>query len=159
MTPIRAMPIDAEFWPTTEEQGFWQDTFQSAIALGFLPEYNTGKAGVVAKAAANLADASLEEWRHRWRRPEQKVKVPAIAQTHVEFTLEMLDKAQSELELAQQHLEACEKFRDKMPDPDLAEAWFNVEGTTAKKRVESAQSWVKNVQENLEKQGPSQGSL
>ena len=117
---------------------FWEAVFLNAMGAISEPE-----------GCAKYADEAVEEWQKRWKADSQ---IPAELLRPAPPTVDTLVKAQDELEAARKQLDAIKTLCLKMPE-DLGEAYFNVDGVRIEERVKQAEAWVKEVQQQMEKQG------
>ena len=135
--------ISAHF--KTPDQEFWETIFQTVITITTDDPYDPHD-------AAEYADKALEEWRKRW--PPRQIEAPELPPFPLIKppgpTLDNLMYAQKELEGLRDRLAGLERLRDEMP-PNFREAWWEVEGVPAEARVRDAEQWVKNIQEQIEK--------
>ena len=130
----------------TPDQEFWETIFKTVVAA------SGDESLYLAEDAAKYSDEALEEWRKRW--PPHQVETPQLPPFPLMKppgpTLDNLVYAQKELEAARDRLASMARLRDEMPQ-EFAEAWWGVEGVPCEKRVEDAEQWVKNIQEQMEK--------
>ena len=140
MGPIPAPPFHM-VQIKSPDQEFWETIFQDLMANAH-----------DAQDAAKYADEALEEWRKRW--PPRQIEAPRLPPFPLMKppgpTLDNLVFAQKELEAARDRLDGMKRLRDEMPK-EFADAWWQVEGVPAEARVRDAEQWVKNIQEQIEK--------
>lgn len=122
------------------DQEFWETIFTELMADAHDPQ-----------DAAKYADEALNEWRKRW--PQRQIEAPQLPpfpNGQSWSTLDNLIQAQKDLEAARERLACLGRIRDEMPE-EFADAWWGVEGVPAEARVRDAEQWVKNIQEQMEK--------